>query len=80
MVFFIEDSCMFLSLFYYLISNVNLTRGYYMSKLSNEIKSNGSLVNIETSKKKERSELVKSMLDSISGGWVNVFARWDKQF
>ncbi|EMI5490236.1 XyeA family putative rSAM-modified RiPP [Providencia stuartii] len=50
-----------------------------MSKLSNEIKSNGSLVNIELSRKKEKNELVKSMLDSISGGWVNVFARWDRQ-
>lgn len=50
-----------------------------MSKLSKEIKENNANVKLASNERSSREALVKSMLESVSGGWVNVFARWDKQ-
>ncbi|MBN6363608.1 XyeA family putative rSAM-modified RiPP [Providencia huaxiensis] len=50
-----------------------------MSKLSKEIKENNANVKLASNERSSRETLVKSMLESVSGGWVNVFARWDKQ-
>lgn len=50
-----------------------------MSKLSKEIKDNNANVKLTSNERSSREALVKSMLESVSGGWVNVFARWDKQ-
>ncbi|HEC8330558.1 MULTISPECIES: XyeA family cyclophane-containing RiPP triceptide [Providencia] len=50
-----------------------------MSKLSKEIKENNASVKLAPNERSSREVLIKSMLESVSGGWVNVFARWDKQ-
>lgn len=51
-----------------------------MSKLSKEIEANKAAVTVAADKKEARKALAQSMLDSISGGWVNAFARWSKAF
>ena len=51
-----------------------------MSKLTKEIKENKAAVTVTTNKKEARKALAQSMLDSVSGGWVNGFARWAKTF
>ncbi|PNQ53789.1 putative rSAM-modified RiPP, XyeA family, partial [Vibrio agarivorans] len=35
---------------------------------------------VKPEKNKDKNELVQSMLDSVSGGWVNAFARFTKRF
>ncbi|MDE9427560.1 XyeA family putative rSAM-modified RiPP [Xenorhabdus bovienii] len=49
-----------------------------MSKLQREIALNNAQVIKTSEKKQERKVLVENLMDSVSGGWVNVFARWDK--
>ncbi len=56
-----------------------IKNGKIMSKLSKEITENNAEVKLSPHEKNTRKELVESMLNSVSGGWVNVFARWDKQ-
>lgn len=51
-----------------------------MSELNKEIIINKAAVPAVDSKKEEREELAKHIMDSISGGWVNAFARWSKSF
>ena len=55
-----------------------------MSKLEKEIAMNNAAVSVNKTEKskdgKEKNELVESILDSVSGGWVNAFARFDKSF
>lgn len=47
-----------------------------MSKLAKEINMNKAAVTVAADKKDARKALAQSMLDSVSGGWVNAFARW----
>ncbi|CDH04253.1 conserved hypothetical protein [Xenorhabdus bovienii str. oregonense] len=49
-----------------------------MSKLQREIDLNNAQVINSSEKKQERKELVENMMDSVSGGWLNVFVRWDR--
>ncbi|WP_213989265.1 XyeA family cyclophane-containing RiPP triceptide [Sodalis sp. dw_96] len=51
-----------------------------MSKLIKEINFNKAAVTIVADNKNAKKALTQAMLDSISGGWVNAFARWDKKF
>ncbi|HIF6626792.1 MULTISPECIES: XyeA family cyclophane-containing RiPP triceptide [Serratia] len=51
-----------------------------MSKLAKEISMNKAAVIIDGDKKDIRRALTQSMLDSISGGWVNAFARWSRRW
>lgn len=47
-----------------------------MSKLQREIASNKTQLINADDKKVERKVLVDSLLDTVSGGWVNAFANW----
>lgn len=58
----------------------NLKRIGKMSKLAKEISMNKAAVIIDGDKKDVRRALTQSMLDSVSGGWVNVFARWSRRW
>ena len=53
-----------------------------MSKLEKEIAMNNAAVSVNNTEKskdgKDKNELVESILDSVSGGWINAFARFDK--
>lgn len=51
-----------------------------MSKLQREIASNKTKLNNADDKRVERKVLVDSLLDTVSGGWVNAFANWTKRF
>lgn len=51
-----------------------------MSKLQREIASNKTKLINADDKKVERKVLVDSLLDTVSGGWVNAFANWTKKF
>lgn len=51
-----------------------------MSKLSKEIAKNQAEVITSKDRNEEKKALAQSMLDSISGGWVNAFALWGKSF
>lgn len=52
-----------------------------MSKLQEEIASTQMTVSVDPHRNKdEQNVLVDSLLDSISGGWVNAFAKWTKSF
>lgn len=51
-----------------------------MSKLQREIASNKTQLINADDKKVERKVLVDSLLDTVSGGWVNAFANWTKRF
>lgn len=51
-----------------------------MSKLTKEITANKAAVTVNSDKKDAQKALAQSMLDSVSGGWVNAFARWSKSF
>ncbi|CCP02667.1 hypothetical protein BN439_1599 [Erwinia amylovora Ea644] len=54
-------------------------KGTSMSKLQREITSNkAQLVNADA-RKMQRKVLVDSLLDTVSGGWVNAFANWTKR-
>ncbi|SFN73191.1 XyeA family cyclophane-containing RiPP triceptide [Xenorhabdus japonica] len=49
-----------------------------MSELQREIALNNAQVINSSEKKQERKELVENLMDSVSGGWINVFARWNR--
>ena len=51
-----------------------------MSKLAEEISMNKAAVTVAADKKEAQKALAQSILDSVSGGWVNAFARWSKSF
>jgi len=51
-----------------------------MSKLSAEIIKNQVSPLINTNNKDAKKALTQSLLDSISGGWINAYANWDKKF
>lgn len=51
-----------------------------MSKLAKEIIVNNAVVIVAADKKAARKALTESMLDRVSGGWVNAFMRWGKSF
>lgn len=51
-----------------------------MSKLQREIASNRAQLNNTDDKRAQRKVLVDSLLDTVSGGWVNAFANWTKRF
>lgn len=51
-----------------------------MSKLVKEITDNKATTTVNSDKKEAQKALVQSLLDSISGGWVNAFARWSRSF
>ncbi len=51
-----------------------------MSKLQREIASQKSYLENRDDKKAQRKELVDSLLDTVSGGWINAFANWSKAF
>lgn len=51
-----------------------------MSKLTKEIAMNKAEVTVAANKKDVQKSLVKSMLDNVSGGWINTFMRWGKSF
>lgn len=55
-------------------------KGTTMSKLQREIASNKTKLINADDKKVERKVLVDSLLDTVSGGWVNSFANWTKRF
>ncbi|OKB67602.1 hypothetical protein BHU62_06565 [Serratia marcescens] len=61
-------------------SGVQYRKDYVMSKLAKEISMNKAAVTVAADKKDARKALAQSMLDSVSGGWVNAFARWSKSF
>ncbi|MBP2169601.1 putative rSAM-modified RiPP (XyeA family) [Erwinia toletana] len=50
-----------------------------MSKLQHEIASNKARLNNADDKKAQRKILVDSLLDTVSGGWINAFANWTKR-
>ncbi|TNL01433.1 putative rSAM-modified RiPP, XyeA family [Kosakonia cowanii] len=51
-----------------------------MSKLAREITANKAVVTVPADKREVQKALAQSMLNSVSGGWVNAFARWGKSF
>lgn len=57
-----------------------IQKGTTMSKLQREIASNKTKLNNADDKRVERKVLVDSLLDTVSGGWVNAFANWTKRF
>ncbi len=68
-------------IFIFLLQNsvsANNQKDTSMSKLQREIALNNAKVINNSEKKQERKVLVENLMDSVSGGWVNVFARWDK--
>lgn len=54
--------------------------GLSMSQLAKEIATNKAAVTVPADKKDAQKALVQSMLDSVSGGWVNAFARWSRSW
>lgn len=69
--------CIFILLLQNSVS-ANNQKDTSMSKLQREIALNNAKVINNSEKKQERKVLVENLMDSVSGGWVNVFARWDK--
>lgn len=51
-----------------------------MSKLAKEITTNKATLTVAANKKDAQKALIQSMLDSVSGGWVNAFARWSRSW
>ncbi|CDM92155.1 conserved protein of unknown function [Xenorhabdus bovienii] len=69
--------CIFILLLQNSVS-ANNQKDTSMRKLQREIALNNAKVINNSEKKQERKVLVENLMDSVSGGWVNVFARWDK--
>ncbi|AYA41837.1 putative rSAM-modified RiPP, XyeA family [Xenorhabdus nematophila] len=51
-----------------------------MSKLQREIAANKAQLSHEDKKKTQHKELVDSLLDTVSGGWINAFGNWERAF